>query len=85
VYFLAYTSGQDPVKPGLSAFHRLYLKHNMGCQLNYVSVSQYKAMLIPFALTGNCEELICLSQIRVLLGTIIGGLYVLTLVRRNWE
>lgn len=57
----------------------------MASQLNCLLVFNAKKQVIltPFPLTGNCKELNFLSQIRVLLGTIIDTLIFLTLVRRN--
>ena len=94
MYFLTSPSGQDPVNPGLSNLeppHQLFTetKYGLSTQL-LISFQCKQVILTPFPLTGNCKELNFLSQIRVLLGTIIDtsnfdSLYVLTLARRNRE
>jgi len=88
VYFVVSPRGQDPVKPGLSSFWNRFITSNINV-IWLVNSSTYPFFNTkPFnrSLCFNLQRThVCLSQIRVLLGTIIDGLYVLTLVRRNWE
>jgi len=83
-----FPSGQDPVNPGLSSFWKRVMNSN----LNIIWLSTQLAMSFVIqsdtdrlCFNRKLQEVVCLSEMRVLLGTIIDGLHVLTLVRRNWE